>query len=152
MLAKAIGLLIISSPAFVQDGQIPDKYSCNSDGVNPPLVIGKVPEGTRTLAIIAEDPDAPSGTVTHWLAWDIQPAGSIGENTQPGVSGLNTKGKTGFLPLCPPDGSHRYYFHVYALDASLDLPTGSDRKALEAAMADHILAKGTLMGHYGKKK
>jgi Raf kinase inhibitor-like YbhB/YbcL family protein len=143
--------LVLSSPAFVPEGIIPAQYTCDGEGINPPLVIDQVPEGTRTMALILEDPDAPSGTFDHWLLWDILPTNSIEENTEPGVSGINSAGKTGYYPPCPPSGFHRYYFHVFALDSSLDLHPGADRKALEKAMQSHILSMGTLMGRYRKK-
>ncbi len=142
--------LIVSSPVFVEDGLIPEEYTCQGVGVNPPLVIDNIPESTLTMALIVEDPDAPKGTVTHWIAWDILPEGSISENSNPGVNGLNTKGQLGWMPPCPPSGQHRYFFHVYALDASLNLSPGSGREELEKALQGHIIARGTLMGRYGK--
>jgi Raf kinase inhibitor-like YbhB/YbcL family protein len=147
---KTIMELTISSPVFSEDGLIPTKYTADGQKVNPPLVIDNIPDGTISMALIMEDPDAPKGTVTHWVLWDINPVGSIGENTDPGVSGVNTMGKIGYLPPNPPSGKHRYYFHVFALDSSLDLRPGSDRSALETDMKDHILASGRLMGRYGK--
>ena len=166
--AAATGTLIVSSPEFVPGGIIPKKYTClggrdsyennegegtfpsananTSGGINPPLVIDRLPDGTHTMALIMEDPDAPDGATDHWLAWDILPANSIGENTQPGISGFNSAGTLGYLPPCPKSGSHRYLFHIFALDSGLDLRTGSNRSALEASMTSHILATGTLMG------
>jgi len=144
--------LIISSPEFTEDGIIPIKYTADGEGINPPLVIDNIPDGTQYMALIMEDPDAPKGTFTHWVLWDILPVNSIGENTSPGVSGRNSLGKTGYVPPNPPatTGEHRYYFHIYALDTGLELPTGSDRKALEAAIKGHVTAQGTLMAHYGR--
>lgn len=144
--------LVISSPEFLEGGTIPRKYTADGEGVNPPLTIDGVPEGTQYMALIMEDPDAPRGVFTHWLLWDMEPAGSISEDTNPGVSGLNTMGKTGYTPPDPPasSGSHRYFFHIYALDTGLDLRPGSPRDALEAAMRGHILAEGALMARYGR--
>ena len=144
--------MIVSSPVFIEDGPIPPQYTADGEGINPPLVIDGVPDGTITMALIMEDPDAPHGTVTHWVLWDITPLNSISEDSEPGVSGLNTMGKTGYLPPNPPNGSHRYYFHLYALDASLNLQTGSTREELESAMKGHIMAAGTMMGRYEKAK
>ncbi|HXD76913.1 MAG TPA: YbhB/YbcL family Raf kinase inhibitor-like protein [Puia sp.] len=144
--------LVISSPVFVEGGAIPTQYTADGEGVNPPLVIDDVPDGTLTMALIMEDPDAPRGTVTHWVLWDINPAGSISEGSEPGLCGLNTTGKTGYLPPNPPSGSHRYYFHVYALDGSLSLRPGSSREELEKAIDGHVLASGTMMGRYEKVK
>jgi Raf kinase inhibitor-like YbhB/YbcL family protein len=97
-----------------------------------------------------EDPDAPKGTFTHWVMWDILNQDSIGEDTNPGVSGVNSNGKTGYYPPAPPSGYHRYIFHVYALDCTIGLPPGANRKALESAMHGHILAEGALMGRYSR--
>lgn len=140
--------LVISSPSFIEGGQIPKMYTADGDGINPPLVIDEVPDGTRTMALIMEDPDAPHGTFTHWTLWDIPPAASISENSEPGVTGKNSMNKTGYTPPNPPSGNHHYFFHVYALDYSPNLGTGSVREELEDAMAGHILAEGTIMGRY----
>jgi Raf kinase inhibitor-like YbhB/YbcL family protein len=142
------GILTVSSPAFRYEGMIPSKYTCDGESINPPLQIDQIPEETKTLAIIMEDPDAPKGTYDHWLLWNISPINRISENSIPGISGINGSGKTGYHPPCPPSGSHRYYFHVYALDTALDLEAGTNKEALQKAMKTHILAKGTLMGHY----
>ena len=144
--------LIISSPAFSEGGAIPRKYTADGDGINPPLVIDNVPDGTRTMALILEDPDAPHGTFTHWTLWDIPPSTTISENSEPGVTGLNSMKKTGYTPPNPPSGSHRYYFHVYALDYSPNLGTGSGREELEDALGGHVLAEGTMMGRYQSSK
>lgn len=141
--------LVVSSPEFVEDGLIPAKYTCQAEGFSPPLVIDNVPENTHSMVLIMEDPDAPSGTFTHWVLYDILPGNSIEENTDEGVKGLNSKGKMGYLPICPPDGIHRYYFHVYALDSGIDLRPGADRSMVEEAMAAKIMATGKLMGRYG---
>ncbi len=141
--------LTISSPEFIEDGLIPIKFTCKGNSLNPPLVIDGVPDGTESMVLIVEDPDAPKGTFTHWVLFDIQPANSIGENTGQGVSGINSRGQMGYTPPCPPSGIHRYFFHVFALDRELDLRPGSDRKAVEEAMKPHVLASGTLMGRFG---
>lgn len=142
--------LIISSTSFENEGNIPAKYTCEGEDVNPPLKVENIPEGTKTLAIIVEDPDAPKGIFDHWLAWNIPPENIIEENRIPGISGTNGAGKTGYYGPCPPSGSHRYYFYVYALDASLDIVEGANKKTLQDAIKVHILAKGTLMGRYEK--
>lgn len=140
--------LLISSPAFLHEETIPSVYTCDGEGINPPLQIDRMPEETKTLAIIMEDPDAPKGTFDHWLVWNIPPINEIKENSIPGISGMNGGGKTGYYAPCPPSGSHRYYFYVFALDAVLDLKAGIDKKILEQVMQPHILAKGSLMGRY----
>ena len=152
MKTESSSKLVISSPAFTEGGPIPIQYTADGEGVNPPLVIDGVPDGTLTMALIMEDPDAPRGTVTHWVLWDLTPAASISEGSEPGLSGTNTMGKTGYLPPNPPSGSHRYYFHIYALDKSLNLHAGSKREELEKAIECHILARGTMMGRYEKSK
>ena len=99
-----------------------------------------------------EDPDAPRGTFDHWLVWNISPTEAIAEQTNPGISGTNDFGKTGYGGPCPPSGVHRYFFKVYALDTKLDLLAGTDKEALLDAMQEHILAEGELMGLYQKRK
>lgn len=150
MATKKPDSLIISSSAFENEGVIPSKYTCEGEEINPPLRVENIPEGTQTLAIIVEDPDAPKGTFDHWLVWNIPPESIIEENRIPGISGKNSGGKTGYYGPCPPSGSHRYYFYVFALNKSLDLQAGTDKKTLQAAMEPHILAKGNLMGRYQK--
>jgi Raf kinase inhibitor-like YbhB/YbcL family protein len=145
-----INKLLISSPAFENEGDIPSKYTCDGEDINPQLTVDNIPENTKTLAIIVEDPDAPKGTFDHWLVWNVPPENIIEENRIPGISGTNGAGKTGYYGPCPPSGTHRYYFHVFALDSSLDLQGGIDKKTLQNAMDSHIVAKGTLMGHYKK--
>ena len=102
------------------------------------------------LAIIAEDPDATKGTFDHWLVWNIPPAESIRENNNAGTAGKNSSGKTGYYPPCPPSGSHRYYFHVYAIDVEINLKAGADKPSLKKAIEAHIIAEGTIMGRYKK--
>ena len=149
-MAVTTDVLNVASAAFSQDGQIPKKYTCEGEDINPPLEIRNLPAETKTVAIIVEDPDAPHGTFDHWIAWNIKPNESIAENSLPGINGTNGFGKTGYGGPCPPSGSHRYFFKVFALDTTLDLPVGSSKKELHQAMKTHILAKGELMGHYKK--
>jgi Raf kinase inhibitor-like YbhB/YbcL family protein len=151
MATTAIRQLELSSPAFEDDGDIPAKYTCDGDGINPPLKIHNIPDDAETLALIVEDPDAPGGVFDHWLMWNIQPEDLIDENTIPGISGTNSAGKTGYHPPCPPKGSHRYYFHVYALDIELDLTPHASKENLKQAMKSHILAEGVIMGRYERK-
>lgn len=150
MAKKEVSSLIISSTAFDNEGIIPSKYTCDGEDINPPLEVNNIPEDTKTLAIIVEDPDAPKGTFDHWIVWNIPPERLIEENRTPGMSGTNGSGKTGYYGPCPPSGYHRYYFHVFALDDSLDVEAGIDKKTLQTAMEPYILAKGSLMGRYKK--
>src|ERR1051326_9359513 len=105
----------VRSIEFSKGGHIPRKYTCEGENVNPPLEISGVPKSTKTLAIIVEDPDAPRGVFYHWLIWNIPPNEPIDENSVPGSSGKNSFGKTGYGGPCPPSGTHRYFFKVYAL-------------------------------------
>jgi len=141
--------MIIKSPAFDNNAKIPVKFTCNGIGVNPELDISGIPAGTKTLALIVEDPDAPHGTFVHWVVWNIPP-GNIAENSVPGIEGVNSANKKGYFPPCPPSGSHRYVFKVYALDVSLDLSPGAAKADLEKAMKWHVLAEGHLIGIYSK--
>ncbi len=151
MANNEIDNLIITSPAFENEANIPAIYTCDGESINPPLMIAQMPEGTQSLAIILEDPDASKGTFYHWVVWNIPPSATIAENQMPGISGKNGAGKTGYVGPCPPSGSHRYYFNVFALDHYLELEPGADSKALEQAMEPHIIAKGSLMGRYQKQ-
>jgi hypothetical protein len=144
--------LIVTSLSFSQNGMIPSKFTCDGDGISPSLHIDNIPDKTISLALIVDDPDAPHGTFTHWVAWNIDPAGDIAENTKPGEQGKNGFGKTGYGGPCPPSGTHHYHFKVYALDIKLKLPAHSDRSSLEHAMKGHVLAEGELIGLYKKRK
>jgi Raf kinase inhibitor-like YbhB/YbcL family protein len=144
--------LIISSTAFEHGAAIPVQYSCEGAGINPPLHIENIPQGTQSLAIIAEDPDTSKGVFDHWIAWNIPLLNDIAENSVPGISGINSSGKTGYHPPCPPNGSHRYFFYVFALDKELQLTAGAGKKDLQVAIKGHVLASGTLMGRYEKVK
>ncbi|HVW62102.1 MAG TPA: YbhB/YbcL family Raf kinase inhibitor-like protein [Puia sp.] len=144
--------LKLQSPAFKDGEDIPRRFTCEGENVNPSLEITGLPRQTRTLALIVEDPDTGHGVFDHWLVWNIQPNETIRENNVPGVYGRNGFGKNGYGGPCPPQGKHRYFFHIYALDGELDLPPGSSKKELQAAMQGHILATADLMGQYEKGK
>jgi len=144
--------LKVQSTAFKNGGQIPSKYTCEGENINPEIEISSIPENTRSIALIVEDPDAPRGVYDHWIVWNIPPNETIPENSRPGVSGKNSFGNTSYGGPCPPSGSHRYFFKVYALDRELDIAAGSDKQKLKEAMKDHVLGSGELMGHYQKRK
>jgi Raf kinase inhibitor-like YbhB/YbcL family protein len=144
-------LLKIDSPAFKNEEPIPSQYTCEGANINPPLTIGDIPDETKSLALIMEDPDAPNGTFDHWLVWNIPVTNRIEEKSDPGIPGTNDFGKTGYGGPCPPTGTHRYFFRVYALDVELDLEAGADKKQLLEAIDDHVLAMGELMAKYEKK-
>jgi hypothetical protein len=144
----------ITSSAFQEGGNIPVKFTCDGSDTSPPLQITGVPPEAKSLVLIADDPDAPSGLFTHWLVWNIPPqTNSIAEGRVPkGVHGTNDFGKSGYGAPCPPTGAHRYYFRVFALDRELALPSGAKRSQLEGAMKGHVIAQGELMGRYARKQ
>jgi len=144
--------LAVSSPAFENNKLIPSKYTCDGDNVNPPLTVKGVSEETKSLVLIVDDPDAPMGTWDHWIVWNIPPTNKIEENTVPGTEGVNDSRKHSYGGPCPPWGTHRYFFKVYALDTKLDLNSNSRKKDVEKAMQDHILAKGELIGLYRRSR
>lgn len=141
----------VSSSAFASNGSIPGKYTCDGQNINPPLEFEGIPEEAESLVLIVDDPDAPTKTFTHWIVWNIEPMAKIEEDSIPGVEGLNDFKKIGYGGPCPPSGTHRYFFRVYALDKNLDLKAGAGRKNLENEMIGHIIAEGELMGKYRKK-
>ena len=143
--------LTITSTAFKAEGAIPVKYTCDGESVSPPLHVDGIPQGAISLAIIAEDPDAPKGTFHHWLVWNADPVAGIAEGGRPGISGRNGKGETGYTGPCPPTGSHRYYLYVFALDTDIDLPEGVTKDDLDADIEGHLLAKGSLMERYSRE-
>jgi Raf kinase inhibitor-like YbhB/YbcL family protein len=145
-----IAELVIGSPSFAPKESIPGKFTCEGENINPGITIENIPPGTKSLALIVDDPDAPGGVFDHWLLWNIRPMEMIIENSVPGVEGRNSFGKTKYMGPCPPSGTHRYFFKVFALDKLLDIKAGSDKAALEKAMERHILAKGELVGTYKK--
>lgn len=139
--------LTIGSTSFGNKDYIPERFTCEGENVSPAITIENIPEGTKTLALIVDDPDAPDGTFVHWLLWNVRPMEMIVENTAPGVQGKNSFGKMNYGGPCAPVGStHRYYFRVFALDKVLDVPIGSSKEILERAMQGHILASGEIIG------
>ncbi len=152
MVENKITDLTVTSSAFSHEGVIPSKYTCDGEAINPSLKIEDIPEVVQTLAIIVEDPDAPKGTFDHWLVWNIPASENyIAENENPGVSGTNSAGKTGYHPPCPPHGTHRYYFNVYGLNDRLSIEPGAKKEELLKAMQPHLIAKGSLMGKYSRE-
>jgi Raf kinase inhibitor-like YbhB/YbcL family protein len=144
--------LNITSSGFGDNGPIPKKYTCDGEDVNPQLSIGEVPEGTNSLVLLVDDPDAPTGTWDHWVVWNIPPKSKIEEDTIPGVEGMNDFGKHSYGGSCPPSGTHRYFFKIYALDTKLSLAPNSRKKDVENAMKSHIVAKGELVGLYSNTR
>jgi Raf kinase inhibitor-like YbhB/YbcL family protein len=145
----------ITSSAFQEGGNIPPKFTCDGADVNPALRFEGAPAEAKSLALIVDDPDAPVGLFTHWLIWNIDPKTTeIAENSAPAkaIQGTNDFPKTGYGGPCPPSGTHRYYFKVFALDQMLDLKAGAKRAEVDAAMRGHVIGQGELMGRYSRKK
>lgn len=148
----------ITSTAFEEGGMIPAKYTCDEEDVSPPLAWDSEPEGTKTLALICDDPDAPMGTWVHWVLFNLpSDMNELPENILPereldsgARQGMNDFGRIGYGGPCPPGGTHRYYFKLYALDSVLDLEAGAKKPQLLEAMEGHILAEGQLMGKYSR--
>jgi Raf kinase inhibitor-like YbhB/YbcL family protein len=144
----------VTSSAFQEGADIPSEFSCDGADTSPPLQIADIPSEAKSLALIVDDPDAPGELFTHWTVWNIPPQTSaVGEGSTPkGVQGTNGFGKSGYGGPCPPSGTHRYYFKIFALDRELNLLFGAKRGQLDAAMRGHIVAQGELMGRYSKRK
>ena len=144
---------VLSSASFTGNSAIPQKYTCDSSNISPQLQWSGAPANTKSFALIMDDPDAPSGTFTHWIAFDI-PAHQtqIAEGVKSiGKSGKNSAGQNGYTAPCPPSGTHRYYFTLYALDvASLGLNESASRAQVETAAKAHTLAVTQLMGRYAR--
>ena len=143
-------LLKVTCPDFANGETIPDRFTCNGENVNPELHLEGVPEAAKSLVLIVDDPDAPGGLWVHWVVFNIPKTNIIAENSVPGEEGMNDFKKTSWAGPCPPSGNaHRYFFRVYALDSMLSI--GFATKAdTELAMKSHILAKGELMGKFGR--
>ncbi len=143
----------LSSPAFADNGSIPARFTCQGEDINPRLDIEGVPEGAKSLVLIMDDPDAPSGTWDHWVVFNMAPeTKTMAENGVPpgAVQGRNGWGNSEWGGPCPPSGTHRYVFKLYALDIILNLGRGSSRGDVERAMQGHVLAQTRLTGLYGK--
>jgi Raf kinase inhibitor-like YbhB/YbcL family protein len=144
----------VESPAFKAGGYIPVRYTCEGKNINPPIHFKEIPQATKSIALIIEDPDATKGTFDHWVIWNIEPGKFIAENSVPGVEGKNGSGKIGYTGPCPPAGTgiHHYHFKVYALDKKLSLEKGSDKIQLQEAMQGHIIAQSEMIGLCTKEK
>ncbi|MBD3259784.1 YbhB/YbcL family Raf kinase inhibitor-like protein [Candidatus Woesearchaeota archaeon] len=142
----------ITSPAFEDGKAIPAEYTCKGSDISPELNFEEVPEEAKSLALVMDDPDAPMGTWDHWVVFNIPAtATKVAKGTEPeGVAGKNSWDKTGYGGPCPPSGTHRYYFKLYALDAELNLAQGATKAELMKAMQGHIIAEARLMGTFSK--
>ena len=140
----------LSSPEFKNGYAIPSEYTCDGKNIPPELIIEDIPESTKTLALIMDDPDAPSGTFVHWLVWNI-PKETKGIKKGEKIfypQGKNDFQKNSYGGPCPPSGMHRYFFKLFALDASLDIIENSKKADLEEAMRGHIILQAHLVGTY----
>ena len=150
----------ITSSAFTESNVIPAKYTCDGQDISPPLEWKNIPTGTKSFALISDDPDAPVGTWVHWVIYNIPPDTTIFDENIPREKefkngmrqGSNDWPKIGYGGPCPPSGTHRYYFKLYALDTMLGLIPGAAKAQLIQAMKGHILAEAQLMGKYSRRK
>ena len=146
----------LTSSAFKDGDMMPKRYTCDGEEFSPPLEWSNLPEGTKTIAIINDDPDAPMGTWVHWVIFNIPPGlKGLPENVPAvkvldngAIQGVNSSHTIGYSGPCPPSGTHRYYFKIYALDTDLKLKPGVAKKDLLEAMEGRVLGEGQLMGKY----
>ena len=151
--------LQLTSESFENEGMIPSVYTCDGQNINPQLSISGVPAEAKSLVLIMDDPDVPThireeGMWDHWIVFNIPPdTAEIAEGrTPPGVEGLGTHGDSGYFGPCPPDGEHRYFFKLYALDTMLDLPEKSDKLTVQKTMTGHVIDQSHLMGRYNRNQ
>lgn len=152
--AKKMAQMKMTSPDFQQSQPIPGKFSCDGEDINPNLQIEGVPPEAKSLALVVDDPDAPVGLWVHWVLWNIDPATTqIKQSSVPpgAQQGVNSWKRNNYGGPCPPSGTHRYFFHLYALKERLNLPTSATKKDLEQAIQGKILSQCELMGTYSKK-
>jgi Raf kinase inhibitor-like YbhB/YbcL family protein len=143
----------ITSSAFADKQNIPSKYTCDGENINPPLSISNVPLKTKSLVLIVDDPDAPAGVWTHWTLWNIPPDSQIipeGSEPSSAVQGKTSFGTNKYGGPCPPSGTHHYYFKLYALDSVLNLPEKTDSDNLQKAMSGHVIEQTQLVGLYSR--
>ncbi len=141
----------ITSPLFANNDGYPEVCTCDGKDINPPLDFARVPAGAKSLALVLRDPDAPGGTFIHWIMWNIDPKTErvkLGQTPEGAVFGKTTDGKTKYVGPCPPHGTHRYIFTLYALDTMIYLNEGATIEQLNAAMAGHILVQAQLLGKF----
>ena len=140
----------IASSAFTHNGNVPSRYTCDGANISPPLEFSNVPEDAQSLVLLVDAPDAPATTWVHWLVWNIDPTSTgTEEGTAPkGIEGTTDFGQAGYGGPCPPSGTHRYFFKLYALDTKLELDASATKSDLEAAMESHIIDQAELIGLY----
>jgi len=144
----------IISPTFAHQNPIPSQYTCDGGDINPTLQITEVPSQAKSLALIMDDPDAPGGTFTHWLMWNIDPATTLieeGSRPEGVVEGVNSASETRYIGPCPPSGMHHYHFKLYALDSMLDVPSKTSKTHLEEEIKKHLIKSAELVGTYQRR-
>ncbi|MFH1029717.1 MAG: YbhB/YbcL family Raf kinase inhibitor-like protein [bacterium] len=146
----------ITSAAFKNNEKIPEKYTCDGENTSPPLEFSEIPENAKSLVLIIDDPMAPMGTWTHWTMWNISPTVSElpekAAKPEGAIEGMTSFKKTGYGGPCPPKGSeHKYYFHLYALNAMVALKEGSDEADLKNTMKPYVIDEAELIGVYSRK-
>lgn len=149
----------LTSSAFEEGGMIPAKYTCDGEDISPPLSWENLPEGTKSIAIICDDPDAPIGTFVHWVLYNLPPETKKLEENVPVTDkldngagqGMTDFGKAGYGGPCPPSGTHRYFFKIYALDTEIENGNVTNKENLLSAMEGHILSQGQLIGKYKRQ-
>ena len=150
--------MVLTSAVFQDGERIPSKYTCDGDGISPPLAWSGAPKGTKSIALILDDPDAPRGVFTHWVIFNIpatdnslhENVPAVGTLSNGATQGSNSGGRIGYTSPCPPSGTHHYVFHLYALDMQLNLQAGATEQDLLAAITGHILAEAKLTGLYSR--
>jgi len=141
----------IKSPDFAYDHYMQFRFTCDGENMSPGLILENIPEGTVSLALIMEDIDSPNGAFVHWVMWNIPVGEKIRENTAPGTQGKNSRGQNHYFGPCQPNGIHTYYFSVYALNSSLNIPTSSGKMQLLKAMEDHIISQAMFRARYQRQ-
>lgn len=150
--AKKEFAMKIESSAFSHNQTIPPKYTCNGENISPPLKFEAIPDNAQSLALIVDDPDAPMGTWVHWVVYNINPNTTVfAENTKEATQGINDFREIGYGGPCPPFGTHRYFFKLYAVDKKLNLPQGATKAQVESAIKGHIIESAELIGLYKKQ-
>jgi Raf kinase inhibitor-like YbhB/YbcL family protein len=150
-----IHMIKISSPSFTVGGLIPTDFTCDGTDINPEIDLADIPADAKSLVLIVDDPDSVGGNWTHWLAFNLDPKTvRIGQDSKPAGTnfGLNDFKEVSYRGPCPPSGSHRYFFRIFALDKELDLGDGAKRDEVEQAMTGHILDQGEFYGSYQRNK
>ena len=142
----------ISSPAFEHEGDIPARFTCAGEDISPPLLFEDLPPDAVSLVLVMDDPDAPMGAWDHWVAYDIEPLAEVPEGVGSlGTAGTNSWGHIGYGGPCPPSGTHRYLFQLFALDRRIGWEEGADKTSVLEAIHEHVLAEASLLGFFSRE-